>query len=270
MDKKLKISIGICVKRPTEKLTQLIKEIPAGCNVYIVSGENSNEKIQSTNHKIDYTVIEDSKYGYDLVRNRKIIFDKFKESNASLLLFLDDDEHFPLSYPDFLHFLNSPHHVGMLAHQNMYNGRTVRCTGNNYHARLLKKGEFPLEGKIIERVGSKFTRIKLQTKIPHDFLSSGMEDFVWRANRWAKENAAGSNAHGMRPWVQNIRAKIGVLAPFARFIYHYVINGGILDGRIGFYISANYALGEYLALLYKFNAEQENHEEIDGIDRMTN
>ena len=252
MDKKLKISVGICVKKPSEKLSKLINEIPTGCCIYIVSGERSNEKIQSKSHEIDYTVIEDSKHGYDLVRNRKSIFDKFNESTANLLLFLDDDEHFPLNHPDFFNFLNSSQDVGMLAHQNMYNGRTVRCTGKNYHARLLKKGEFPLEGKVIERVGGRFTKLKLQTRIKHDFLSSGMEDFVWRANRWAKENASGRDAHGMRPWVQNIRKKIDVLAPFARFFYHYAIKGGFLDGRVGFYVSCNYALSEYLAILYKY------------------
>jgi hypothetical protein len=258
MRKELVIAVGICVKQPSDKLNNLIEEIPLECKVYVVSGEHTDSEVQCKSHDVDYTVIEDTVYGYDLVRNRRAIFDKFNASDANLLLYLDDDEHFSIEHSEFLKFLNSSRDVGMLAHQNMYKGRAIRCTGTNYHARLLKKGIFPLEGKVIERVGADFSKLNLATKIPHDFLSVGMEDFIWRANRWAREYAHGVNSTGMRPWISIVRRKLGVLMPFLRFIYHFIMKGGFLDGRAGFYISANYAVGEYLALLYQFEKDQQN------------
>ena len=253
----VKLSVGICTKKihGGSNMEALIKSIPNDVTIYILSGTKETVGDKLYGRSFNFLNLPDDEHGYDLVRNRKCIYESFCSSDDELLLYLDDDEIFPDDVIEFNEFYYSNKDVGMLPHQNLFRGVPMRCTGKNFHARLVRKGNFPLEGKVIERVVSNKSRYLLSTTIKHDFLRDGMESFILRANRWAKESSGSVNNTGMRPNIQKLRSKLGILTPFVRFMYHYFWKLGFLDGKAGFFISMNYAVGEYLVQLYKYERE---------------
>lgn len=255
------LAIGICIKEIGPDLHTLINSSPKGLTFIIVSGrEESFDKslFPSENNYIYYSV-PDSTYGYDLVRNRKLIFDEFNRLSLDLLLYLDDDEFFPPCINEFANFYSSGKSVGMLSHSNLYMGEAYYLSGTNYHARLLRRGGFPLEGKVIESVSNGFSKYFMKTKIPHEFYRKGFEYFILRGNRWAKESALShylGEAKSMRPYMKKVRTILGPLSPLARFLYHYIYMGGFRNGAIGYYLSMNYAFGEYMRDAYLFEMRQ--------------
>lgn len=256
-----KICIGICIKHLGKDLLSLIKSCPKGLTFVIVSGQDENLDTHSLPQGNNYKFfsIPDCVYGYDLIRNRKRVFDEFMNLDVDLLLYLDDDEFFPASVNEFSEFYKSSANVGMLTHENIYFGTPHHFCGKSFHARLLKKGEFPLSGKIIESVKQNQEQYYLRTTIPHDFCRRGFEDFFSRASRWAKESAANFISHDdntMRKYMPKVRQKLGLLSPFARFFYHYVIQRGFTKGLSGYYISMNYAISEYMRLAYIFEVKK--------------
>ena len=247
-----KIAVGICVKCLSPDLNMLLETIPDGSSIFIVSGTEDDLSRDIFVRDFDLTYYSNDEHGYDLVRNRGFIFEKFNLTSNDLLLYLDDDEYYPDTTQEFAEFFESDFDVGMLAHDNVYKGKSMTCTGTNYHARLFKKGDFLLQGKVIESVKPGASKKFLNIKIRHDFVRSGMEHLIQRINLWAKETSSNNEVVGMRTYIVKVRRNLGLLSPLARFCYHYIYLRGFLSGRAGFYLSMNYAIGEYLHHLYKF------------------
>ncbi|HYP84716.1 glycosyltransferase family 2 protein [Variovorax sp.] len=157
------------------------------------------------------------------------------------------------------------HDAYMLRRRDYFMGRMLRFSGvNPWHLRLFRSGVGRCEARLYDQhfiAPAAQGRVGRLAGYMHDKNAQSLSNWVTSHNRWsdaeAREKSQPAQAPGadvLQPrllgdarertrFIKQIyyRLPIGVRA-FAYFIYRYLLRGGFLDGRPGFYFAFFQAL----------------------------
>ena len=141
--------------------------------------------------------------------------------------------------------------------QNFFLGKKVKYSGwqNDSVIRLIRRDKCRYDDKRVhEEIDSTGMEVgRLSNKLLH-FTFKDAAHFVAKMDRYAKWSA---EDHSQK--VKSVNGFHLFFKPLFRFFKHYLLKGGILDGRIGFIISVLMAWGVFLRYLYllesKFNSK---------------
>lgn len=236
-----KICIGVMTKNDENSIERCIRSIPTNFIIYLLDGGSSDKTVEiakKTAVKINVIEYSDEKFGYDLVRNRKIILKKALNENFKYVLFLDSDETLPELDDEIHKFLSSNYDVGMIKHRNIVYGRLVRSVASSFHGRLITTQRDVLLGRIIESIATDAKKYYFKNiKINHFINHKGVHFTVMKSIRWAQDALQSLEENGriesMNSRRASLRLRFGFYWPFMRFFYHYIFRFGILEGYAG-------------------------------------
>jgi len=144
---------------------------------------------------------------------------------------------------DFLASGQEEYAAFWIGRKNHFMGQHVRYSGwqNDAVIRLFKRDVCRYEDKHVHaeiitqgKVG------QLQGKLVH-YTHRSIEHFLTKMQRYAHWSAKDYYSKTPKVTLYHLALK-----PFFRFIKHYILQGGILDGRVGFIVSSIMAWGVFL------------------------
>jgi glycosyltransferase involved in cell wall biosynthesis len=264
-DKKIEtqICIGVMTKNDENTINRCIKSIPASFMIYLLDGGSTDRTLQIARESaVNLKIIEhsDEKFGYDLVRNRKIILKEAFDKEIPYVFFLDSDETLPELGDEIYSFLSNDYDVGMLKHRNIVYGQHVRSVAGSFHGRLITTKKDVLQGRIIESLAVDAKKYYFnKVKIDHYLNHKGAHFFVMKNMRWAHEalQSFEDNGHikSMNTRKASVRIKLGFYSPFVRFFYHYIFRLGIFEGRAGLVMALHAASAEMFFQIMRHESE---------------
>ena len=260
------ICIGVMTKNDEKSIERCLRSIPSNFKIFILDGGSTDKTVEiAKKNAINLNLIEysDEKFGYDLVRNRKIILKEALNKNFRYVLFLDSDETLPELNYEINKFLSSNYDAGMIKHRNIVYGRLVRSVASSFHGRLITTQRDVLQGRIIESIAEDAKKYYFKNiKINHFINHKGAYFTVMKNIRWAQEALQSLEVNGriesMNSRRASLRVRFGFYWPFIRFFYHYIFRLGFLEGYAGFVMATHAAMGEMVFQILKYESKLKN------------
>ncbi|MFW6130259.1 MAG: glycosyltransferase family 2 protein [Atribacterota bacterium] len=153
----------------------------------------------------------------------------------------------------------------MLCFKFIFMGKWLRhtCSFPSWHDRLLRYGRARFKDEVWESFDTQGKIGKIKEPYIHYGFNKGINEWFKRHQRYAQWKAANivenkknniyknlfsGNHRDRSNAIEKIGSKFGVLSPFFRFFYHYILKMGFLDGNPGLIYSK--MMGMYQFMIY--------------------
>ncbi|MEM1019247.1 MAG: glycosyltransferase family 2 protein [Pseudomonadota bacterium] len=257
------LAVVILTKNEIDNIARCIEHIPDGLNITVVDC-GSADGTQAAAKAIGAHVIETHWRGFAGQRN--FAMSQLPET-VSWVVFIDADEIFP---PEFWASLDLAKMTDdgvdvYLVDQRLYlNTRKLRFAPGYpfYHPRLVRKGPrifVPGPAGHDERPAPGLNIGKIDTPYLHDWHSGALTAWMDKHRVLAATRVAAlkqpEHGQGNRRGKLGRAIPLGFWTPPLRFLYHYILRLGFLDGRAGLQYSLMMAWYEMTCYLLKVSSD---------------
>jgi len=135
-----------------------------------------------------------------------------------------------------------------------------------WHDRLARYGKTRFKGKVWESFDTQGGVEKIYEPYLHYGFNNGMGAWIdrhqryadWKAEQMMKKDLIAQGSFEGKRIIEKLGTRTGLLSPLLRFLYHYFIKKGFLDGKPGLIYS--FMMSYYQFMIYLYFLEKKNSE----------
>lgn len=258
--KKILIKACVLTKNEEKDLTFCLSALSEQFERIIVLDSGSKDSTLNIAKKFNCEIIERIPKEKFIIGEQRnwILFNQ--RDKCEYVLFIDADEIIPNNFEKNAREIIIKDNLEIDCYQIglIYNfhGKEIKSLGfPNWHDRLVKTTAL-LTNEVYEYIQSENKKKLNNFFVTHYWNSKGINKFIQKhlfyaedsAQKIIKENKTNIVSYNAKTFNQRSKKffkNFGLLKPFMRFIYHYFLRFGILEGREGFIVAIYMAIYEF-------------------------